>query len=294
LQALSQKIVAFNEELQSLAIDADGTLGEELTRMRTNPLDTFYAQLSSTVEYYEKFPHLQYFAPDNIQPQAVVEDSISVAFSGEEVFGKYLDLNPLFSQFCNVMKAQAGIEQDYMQYLDRFSSFFYIPEKVKRSKGYHEYLQALLAYLQGFYYRVHPLVDLSAVVHDWEQEFAAKVSSGDIVIKGAVGTTATTTTTTATTGEKSAPQPLRLGMFNDVSELEVLGLDRLKEALEALGLKCGGTLHDRAVRLWSVRGKKAEEIPANLKAKVTTSTKKSTGDEQPDSKPLVEKVRSDC
>ena len=38
------------------------------------------------------------------------------------------------------------------------------------------------------------------------------------------------------------------GMFNDSKELEALGMDRLKEGLEALGLKCGGTLQDRAKR----------------------------------------------
>ena len=37
--------------------------------------------------------------------------------------------------------------------------------------------------------------------------------------------------------------------------LEALGLDRLKAALLAAGLKCGGTLHERAARLWSTRGR---------------------------------------
>jgi splicing factor 3A subunit 3 len=50
-------------------------------------------------------------------------------------------------------------------------------------------------------------------------------------------------------------------------ELEALGMDRLKEGLEAIGLKCGGTLSERAQRLWSVRGKKVDEIPNKLKVK---------------------------
>ena len=49
-------------------------------------------------------------------------------------------------------------------------------------------------------------------------------------------------------------------------------MERLKEALEALGLKCGGTLQDRAGRLWSVRGKKPEDYPK--KAKVVGASKK--------------------
>eukprot|EP01035_Chromulina_nebulosa_P017415 gene17415-22965_t len=70
------------------------------------------------------------------------------------------------------------------------------------------------------------------------------------------------------------PQPLRLEMFNSANELEALGIDRLKEALEAIGLKCGGTLKDRAERLWSVKGLKPEDIPEKLKAKANNNKKR--------------------
>jgi len=42
---------------------------------------------------------------------------------------------------------------------------------------------------------------------------------------------------------------------------------RLKNALEALGLKCGGTLEERAQRLWAVKGLAASEFPKKLLAK---------------------------
>lgn len=42
-------------------------------------------------------------------------------------------------------------------------------------------------------------------------------------------------------------------------------MDRLKEALEALGLKCGGTLEQRADRLFSVKGKEPEDIDNKLR-----------------------------
>jgi splicing factor 3A subunit 3 len=60
---------------------------------------------------------------------------------------------------------------------------------------------------------------------------------------------------------------LNLGIFNVADDLESLGNDRLKEACEAIGLKCGGTIKERASRLWSVRGMKFEDIPQKLKAK---------------------------
>lgn len=63
------------------------------------------------------------------------------------------------------------------------------------------------------------------------------------------------------------PEPLDLGKYDSVEELEQLGLDRLKSALTALGLKCGGTLRERAARLFSVRGLEAKDYPKKLLAK---------------------------
>ena len=47
---------------------------------------------------------------------------------------------------------------------------------------------------------------------------------------------------------------LDLSAFSSWEELASLGLDRLKSALMALGLKCGGTLEERAKRLFSTKG----------------------------------------
>ena len=45
------------------------------------------------------------------------------------------------------------------------------------------------------------------------------------------------------------------------------GAERLKEALQALNLKCGGTLRQRAERLMAVKGKGPEQIDPKLFAK---------------------------
>jgi len=58
---------------------------------------------------------------------------------------------------------------------------------------------------------------------------------------------------------------LDLSAFSSWEELASLGLDRLKSALMALGLKCGGTLEERAQRLFSTKGKTT--IDPSLKAK---------------------------
>ncbi|XP_007436453.1 replication stress response regulator SDE2 [Python bivittatus] len=62
--------------------------------------------------------------------------------------------------------------------------------------------------------------------------------------------------------------------FNSVAELEALGLDNLKFELLALGLKCGGTLHERAERLFSVRGLSRDQIDPALFVKPSKGKKK--------------------
>ncbi|KAJ8571879.1 hypothetical protein ON010_g4955 [Phytophthora cinnamomi] len=61
--------------------------------------------------------------------------------------------------------------------------------------------------------------------------------------------------------------PIDLMKFETVESLESLGLERLKMELSRRDLKCGGNLAERAARLFSVRGKKWEDIDAKIKAK---------------------------
>ena len=44
-------------------------------------------------------------------------------------------------------------------------------------------------------------------------------------------------------------------------------MDRIKSALKALGLKCGGTLEERTNRLFGTKGKKLSELDPSLFAK---------------------------
>jgi len=63
------------------------------------------------------------------------------------------------------------------------------------------------------------------------------------------------------------PEALDLDAISSVEELAALGLDRLKAALAALGCKCGGTLQDRAKRLWSTKDKPRAEWDPKILAK---------------------------
>jgi Replication stress response SDE2 C-terminal/Silencing defective 2 N-terminal ubiquitin domain/SPRY domain len=63
------------------------------------------------------------------------------------------------------------------------------------------------------------------------------------------------------------PEALNLDGFASSQELEGLGLERLKSALMAVGLKCGGSLQERADRLFSIKGLDPTEYPTKIVAK---------------------------
>jgi len=60
--------------------------------------------------------------------------------------------------------------------------------------------------------------------------------------------------------------PIDLTSYNDATELEALGLEALKGELARLGLKIGGTLKQRAERLWATKGLTSDLFPSSIKA----------------------------
>ncbi|KAL7557708.1 hypothetical protein ACA910_018503 [Epithemia clementina (nom. ined.)] len=75
--------------------------------------------------------------------------------------------------------------------------------------------------------------------------------------EGAASTTSIPNNTTPLTASE-------LEQIQAVSELEALGLDRLKETLRSMGVKCGGTLQQRAERLFSLKGLQPQDYPKCL------------------------------
>lgn len=73
--------------------------------------------------------------------------------------------------------------------------------------------------------------------------------------------------TTKKVQEPIKPELLNLDQYKSVQELEALGMDRLKSASLALKVKYGGTLHQRAKRLFSVKGLEYKDFPKKVRAK---------------------------
>ncbi|XP_063160325.1 splicing regulator SDE2 [Candoia aspera] len=94
------------------------------------------------------------------------------------------------------------------------------------------------------------------------------------IVKEEKHTNASSTEEAASQFQHAGTTRINLLEFNSVVELEALGLDKLKYELLALGLKCGGTLQERAERLFSVRGLSRDQIDPALFVKPSKGKKK--------------------
>jgi len=64
-----------------------------------------------------------------------------------------------------------------------------------------------------------------------------------------------------------SPPLLDLDHYNTVEELQQLGMDRLKTALLAIQCKCGGSLEERAQRLFSLKGLERKDYPTKVRGR---------------------------
>lgn len=226
-----------------------------------NEFNEFYSRLKQIKEFHKKHPN-EVSIPLSVEfeelqkafqnPEAM---TALVDFTDEEGYGRYLDLHECFDAYINIK----GIEKvDYIKYLETFDHVFDIPKERKNSE-YRKYLEKLLDYLHNYVARVKPLLNIDQELELVNMDFDKQWESGIFV-----GWPKETESALANQGAH-----LDLSAFSSWEECASLGLDRLKSALQALGLKCGGTLEERAQRLFSTKGMK--HLDPSLMAKKVKS-----------------------
>ncbi|CAG0882889.1 unnamed protein product [Darwinula stevensoni] len=258
--------------LKELYEDKDGQRKEEIAALSgPNEFAEFYARLKGVKEFHKKHPneaclHPSIFFPIICVPMSVEFEEYSklrenpteeyqnmVEFTDEEGYGKFLDLHECYLKYINLK----GVDKvDYLTYLGTFDRLFDIPRD-RKNLEYRRYLELLLEYFSDYTSRVKPLLDQNAEMDKVQKEFEKQWADGTFP-----GWPKETGGALAHTGAH-----LDLSAFGTWEELASLGLDRLKSALMALGLKCGGTLEERAQRLFSTKGKKLSELDPSLFAK---------------------------
>ncbi|WWC96929.1 hypothetical protein V866_003804 [Kwoniella sp. B9012] len=107
-------------------------------------------------------------------------DPLDGAFSGEESYGKHLDLYLNHSQYMNL---RGATRLSYLAYLEMLKSGKVertLDLKEKSTQGYLEYVQTLYNYLLSFFERALPLVNIQAKLKEEEEKFNRAWDSGEI------------------------------------------------------------------------------------------------------------------
>ncbi|CAG9579737.1 unnamed protein product [Danaus chrysippus] len=251
LKNLHDRYIESSIRLKELYEDKDGIRKEEIAALSgPNEFQEFYARLKQIKEFHRKHPNeicvpmsVEFEELAKIRENPSEDYTTPVEFTDEEGYGKYLDLHECYEKYINLK----GIEKiDYITYLSIFDHLFDIPRERKNS-DYRNYIRALLTYLKDFVNRVKPLMDQAQEMAIAHQDFLKQWEAG--TFPGWPKETGGALT--------NVGAHLDLSAFSSWEELASLGLDRLKSALMALGLKCGGTLEERAQRLFSTKGQTA-------------------------------------
>lgn len=239
------------ERVMDIMDDKDGSRREELAAMSGKDVfNNFYARLKDVRDYHRKFPDQTDVVYNDdgtvmsLEEQILKEEPIP-EFTGEEGMGRWVDMHVLFNRFVN-LKLLDGEAMDYLGFLDQVRHLDDLEEKRLNVTAYCNWVKDVLAYLEGFHKRVQPLQNLEKIMVKVEEDFQLKFEA-----------------------DSKAEQPIVCKVLDNcasVDDCKSLGMDKLKAELTKLGFKAGGSLDQRAERLFAVKGKLASEIDPSFYA----------------------------
>ncbi|MEQ2252851.1 Splicing factor 3A subunit 3 [Ilyodon furcidens] len=234
IRAMLDRYMEVSANLRDSYEDKDGMRRDELAAISgPNEFAEFYNRLKHIKEFHRKHPN-EISIPMSAEFEELMkardnpseEAQNMVDFTDEEGYGRYLDLHDCYLKYINLKGAE---KLDYITYLSSFDQLFDI-SKDRKNAEYKKYLEMLLEYLQDYTDRVKPLLDQNELYGKVLSDFEKKWENGTFPGWPKEASSALT----------HAGAHLDLSAFSSWEELASLGLDRLKSALMALGLKCGG------------------------------------------------------
>ncbi|PIN20512.1 Splicing factor 3a, subunit 3 [Handroanthus impetiginosus] len=246
----THKLIEIYEDKDNARKDEIAALGgQSSTSANVNVFSAFYDRLKEIREYHRRHPAARYVVDTNDEYEQLLKEEPVIEFTGEEAFGRYLDLHELYNEYIN---SKFGQQIEYSAYLDVFSEPGKIPRKLNLTRQYREYMQRLLEYLVYFFERTEPLQDLQRIFSKVIAEFEEKWS------KGLVEGWENENHENGNVQQQNAT--IDLDYYSSVEELMEVGPEKLKEALAALGLKSGGTIQQRAERLFLTKHTPLEKL----------------------------------
>ena len=177
-----------SKRLLDIYHDAEGLREKEIQAISTgDPFEEFYKHLGEIKDFHRKYPNepvenleraYKRKAPAEGESATAEVDNM---FTGEEAFGKFLDLTTLHEDYLNL----AGVKRlSYLQYLDSFDVFIPPQCPIKRpdktTDHYFAYVGRLAAYLEDFLRRTAPLQDLDSMFSTFDAAFDAAWQSDSV------------------------------------------------------------------------------------------------------------------
>ncbi|KAF5333654.1 hypothetical protein D9611_002548 [Ephemerocybe angulata] len=185
LNALYEDEEARKTEIEALSSQGKG---QDLTE--------FYTRLDKIRDHYKKYPdsspgggfdlEIASFLdePGQEEEDFEEEDPIALLFSGEESYGRYVDLYTNHTAFSNIKNI--GKRPSYLQYLDLLLAaqtqavHSDLPKETRFTKDYETYIKDLHAYLLSFIKKAQPLHDVESEQRRADEEFKTKWEAGQI------------------------------------------------------------------------------------------------------------------
>ena len=273
--------------LRAVYADDDGARQAEMAAFSgggrsEKQFSAFYDRLGEIKDYYQRFPPE---APLNPAEEEGGDEEKFPAppepqWTGEEAWGRFLDLHSFHETWLNLPGNRAADEEPttYAEFVESFSALAQVPVSKKRTWGgrYLSYAQALRDYLASFARRAQPLVDLDEFNATAAKSFEEQWAAGAVPGWGKAAA--------------SEEEGIDLEPFATAAALaEAISMEDLKEELSRLGLKvrllrppvsrrptrrrdrrapvctqCGGSLQQRAERLFMTKGTPMSELPPSV------------------------------
>jgi len=268
------KIQERSKELLKIYEDEDGARKADVAKLRDDTaLSSFYARLKDVRDDHARFPSTDLTGPDEDANMALLPPEPRPSFSGEEGFGRFLDLYEHHNLWRNSKFGDKDI--DYFSYVAHLNAHWSSVSRSRRlTAAYKTYMTSLLSYLQSFYERSQPLSQIERAMQRTEEQFEAAWEQGQIYgwedkarDQGNDSITNCGGGDSSNNNNNDKTATIDFRKYPTVEKLMELGGDALKAELMRRGLKCGGTVQQRAERLLAVKGKKKKDIDKSLLAK---------------------------
>lgn len=173
------RIQAQSKRLLDIYNDTEGLRTKEIQSISTgDPFDEFYKQYAEIKDFHRKYPNepvenleraYKRKAPGEGESATTEVDNM---FTGEEAFGRYLDLTTIHEDYLNLHNIK---RVPYLQYLTMFDNFgpplMTLKRADKNTDQYFNYVGRLADYLESFLMRTRPLEDLDKLFASIDESF---------------------------------------------------------------------------------------------------------------------------